>query len=190
MKQILVISGTQRANSQTLKMCQWVQSLLIPMNIRSSLLDLNSSWIHELTSNTSYTNPPEALLNKAIEHLQNPTHCIVVCPEYNGSYSPALQNLLDHNFEVRLALTQPDRPKGRGKKITASVVKELAIDNNIEVYQPLSFKNNPDAIEKINTADKLVQDAENELNVTTKRSFLLYPPGVINALPLLLFGLR
>ena len=95
MKQILVISGTQRANSQTLKMCQWVQSLLIPMNIRSSLLDLNSSWIHELTSNTSYTNPPEALLNIAMEHLQNPTHCIVVCPEYNGSYPGIFKLIID-----------------------------------------------------------------------------------------------
>ena len=95
MKQILVISGTQRANSQTLKMCQWVQSLLIPMNIRSSLLDLNSSWIHELTSNTSYTNPPEALLNKAMEYLQNPTHCIVVCPEYNGSYPGIFKLFID-----------------------------------------------------------------------------------------------
>lgn len=60
-----------------------------------------------------------------------------------------LQNLLDNNFKIDLVLTQPDRPKGRGKKITASVVKELAVSNNIEVYQPLSFKNNLEAIEKI-----------------------------------------
>lgn len=60
-----------------------------------------------------------------------------------------LQKLIDQKFNIDLVLTQPDRPSGRGKAITASVVKQLAITNNIEVYQPESFKNNPLAINKI-----------------------------------------
>lgn len=64
-----------------------------------------------------------------------------------------LENLLTKGFQVDLVLTQPDRPKGRGNKITQSPVKELALANNIEVIQPQSFKAIDDsgiaAIEKI-----------------------------------------
>ena len=60
-----------------------------------------------------------------------------------------LSSILDAGFDVELVLTQPDRPAGRGMKLTPSLVKELAIQSGIEVFQPVSFKNNPDAIEKI-----------------------------------------
>ena len=36
--------------------------------------------------------------------------------------------------------TQPDRKSGRGQKLTASAVKQLALENNLPVYQPLHFK--------------------------------------------------
>lgn len=60
-----------------------------------------------------------------------------------------LDKILNHGFNVSLVLTQPDRPKGRGQKIAMSLVKELALKNKIEVFQPVSFKNNPEAIKKI-----------------------------------------
>lgn len=51
----------------------------------------------------------------------------------------ALETLLeDHN--VVAVLTQPDRPSGRGMKLTASPVKHLAQKHNIPVYQPASLK--------------------------------------------------
>ena len=37
-------------------------------------------------------------------------------------------------------VTQPDKPKGRGKKLGMSSVKELAIENNIPVYQPVKAR--------------------------------------------------
>ncbi len=40
---------------------------------------------------------------------------------------PSLQALIDE-FEVSAVFTQPDRPKGRGKKLAMSPVKELAIN--------------------------------------------------------------
>lgn len=50
---------------------------------------------------------------------------------------PALKSLAaDPDFEVCLAVTQPDRPKGRGKKLTAPPVKRAAQTLNIDVYQP------------------------------------------------------
>jgi len=51
-----------------------------------------------------------------------------------------LQALIDADFNVVAVYSQPDRPAGRGKKLTASAVKEVAIANDIAVYQPENFK--------------------------------------------------
>lgn len=53
----------------------------------------------------------------------------------------ALQALLDDpNVRVRAVYTQPDRPAGRGQKVTASPVKQLATSCQIPVLQPLHFR--------------------------------------------------
>lgn len=54
--------------------------------------------------------------------------------------SVALRHLLDARFEVVLALTQPDRPSGRGMKLLGSPVKQLALANGIPVGQPRSLR--------------------------------------------------
>jgi len=51
-----------------------------------------------------------------------------------------LKALLTTEHEICAVYTQPDRPSGRGRKLTASPVKQLALDNNIAVEQPLNFK--------------------------------------------------
>ncbi|MBY8121827.1 methionyl-tRNA formyltransferase [Vibrio fluvialis] len=51
-----------------------------------------------------------------------------------------LAALLSSEHEVIAVYTQPDRPAGRGKKLTASPVKNLALEHNIQVYQPENFK--------------------------------------------------
>jgi methionyl-tRNA formyltransferase len=54
---------------------------------------------------------------------------------------PALEALLrSSHFTVVGVLTQPDRPKGRGRQIAASPVKETAVAHGIPVSQPLTFK--------------------------------------------------
>jgi methionyl-tRNA formyltransferase len=50
---------------------------------------------------------------------------------------PALQALLDSPHDVVAVITRPDAPAGRGKKITASPIAELARERGIEVLQPL-----------------------------------------------------
>lgn len=52
----------------------------------------------------------------------------------------ALQSLLDSQHEIIAVYTQPDRPAGRGRKLTASPVKALALEHDIPVYQPVSLK--------------------------------------------------
>lgn len=49
---------------------------------------------------------------------------------------PTLQTLIDRGENVVAAVTQPDRPKGRGQKLAPPPVKELALQHGIEVYQP------------------------------------------------------
>ena len=53
---------------------------------------------------------------------------------------PALAALIEIGHDVALVLTQPDRPSGRGMKLKASPVKELALQNQIEVFQPETLK--------------------------------------------------
>jgi methionyl-tRNA formyltransferase len=53
---------------------------------------------------------------------------------------PALQALIDAGHEIIMVLTQPDRPAGRGMKLKASPVKELALRHGLAVYQPETLK--------------------------------------------------
>ena len=52
---------------------------------------------------------------------------------------PALERLLSHGFRPKAVLTQPDRPAGRGRRVQASPVKQLAEATNIPVYQPATL---------------------------------------------------
>ncbi len=60
-----------------------------------------------------------------------------------------LQDLIDSRHHVIAALTQPDRPSGRGKKLKLSPVKLLAEKKHIPVLQPISFKQNPEIITQL-----------------------------------------
>ena len=51
-----------------------------------------------------------------------------------------LNRILEDGFQVVGVYTQPDRPKGRGMKLVASPVKQLALERNIPVFQPENFR--------------------------------------------------
>ena len=51
-----------------------------------------------------------------------------------------LTKILNDGFEVVGVYTQPDRPKGRGMKMVASPVKEVALAHNLPVFQPENFR--------------------------------------------------
>ncbi|MCO8088273.1 methionyl-tRNA formyltransferase [Acinetobacter indicus] len=56
----------------------------------------------------------------------------------------ALDALLKTEHEIVAVYTQPDRKAGRGQKLTASAVKQLALAHDLPVYQPLHFKSSTD----------------------------------------------
>ncbi|MBE0068321.1 MULTISPECIES: methionyl-tRNA formyltransferase [Thermoanaerobacterium] len=62
---------------------------------------------------------------------------------------PSLEKLIEFGHNVMLVITQPDKPRGRGKKISYSPVKECAIKNNIDVFQPQKLKNNKEVFDKL-----------------------------------------
>lgn len=61
---------------------------------------------------------------------------------------PSLKKLINE-FGVTAVFTQPDRPKGRGKKLTMSPVKEVALEHSIPVYQPIKIKNDNEVIQEL-----------------------------------------
>jgi methionyl-tRNA formyltransferase len=63
-----------------------------------------------------------------------------------------LKTLKDAGHRITLVVTQPDRPSGRGKRLTLSPVKKFALNNNIPVFQPNRIRKDPLAIEKLQAA--------------------------------------
>lgn len=53
---------------------------------------------------------------------------------------PALQALIDEGYEIALVVTQPDKPVGRKRVLTAPPVKKLAEAYNLPVFQPAKMK--------------------------------------------------
>lgn len=61
---------------------------------------------------------------------------------------PSLKALVDAGFDVSLVVSQPDRAKGRGKKVIHTPVKEAALEYGIEVFQPDTI-NSDEGYEKL-----------------------------------------
>ena len=61
---------------------------------------------------------------------------------------PALEALVEGGHEVVAAITQPDKPKGRGKAVLMTPVEEKAMELGIPVYQPVKVRE-PEFVEKL-----------------------------------------
>ena len=53
---------------------------------------------------------------------------------------PSLRILLEHNYNIVSVVTSPDKPQGRGQKVSPSPVKELALARDLRLLQPESLK--------------------------------------------------
>jgi len=60
-----------------------------------------------------------------------------------------LEHLIQSQHNIIAVYTQPDRPSGRGKKPKPSKVKVIAEQNNLRVFQPLSFKKSPESVAEL-----------------------------------------
>lgn len=86
----------------------------------------------------------------------------------------ALSALAAAGHEIVLVLTQPDRPAGRGMKLTPSAVKQSALALGLPVYQPQTLRN-ADSVEKLKAAGA-------EVMVVAAYGLIL-PPEVLNLFP-------
>ena len=53
---------------------------------------------------------------------------------------PSLKMLIDEGYDIPAVLTRKDKPKGRGNKVSFTPIKEVALENDIEVLQPENMK--------------------------------------------------
>jgi methionyl-tRNA formyltransferase len=61
---------------------------------------------------------------------------------------PSLEVLVENKYNVVAVITAPDKPQGRGQKLSASPVKECALKHNIPVLQPTNLKS-PEFLEEL-----------------------------------------
>ena len=90
-----------------------------------------------------------------------------------------LDALIEAGHEVVLAVTQPDKPKGRGGKMQYPPVKEVALEHDIPVFQPKKIRD-PQSIEELRKyeADVMVVIAFGQ--ILPKEILKMTPYGCIN----------
>ena len=77
--------------------------------------------------------------NKSIVYMGTPDFAV-----------PSLTALHEAGFDIRLVMTQPDKPKGRGRKLAAPPVKTTALNIGLEVYQPQTVRSS-EVIERLHS---------------------------------------
>ena len=65
----------------------------------------------------------------------------------------SLRAIYEANYEILAVVTNPDKPSGRGMKVTASPVKQYAIEKNIPIYQPQKIRGNEEFINEIKSLE-------------------------------------
>ncbi len=85
----------------------------------------------------------------------------------------ALQALLDAGHDIPLVLTQPDRPAGRGMKLKASPVKEIALAHHLQVAQPENLKTD--------SSRQIIQDTRADVMIVAAYGLIL--PQVVLDMP-------
>ena len=90
-----------------------------------------------------------------------------------------LDKILSDGFNVVGVYTQPDRPKGRGMKLVASPVKEVALANNIPVFQPENFRED-ETVEQLRSLKPDVVAVVAYGRILPQRVLDIVPNGFIN----------
>ena len=90
-----------------------------------------------------------------------------------------LEALVEAGHEVCLVVSQPDKPKGRGKEMQPTPVKEAALKHGIPVYQPKKIRD-PECVEELRkyNADVMVVVAFGQ--IIPKEILEMTPYGCIN----------
>lgn len=94
-----------------------------------------------------------------------------------------LQRLIDDGYNIAAVITKPDMKKGRGQKLVQPIVKKIALEHNIPVWQPIKLMDIADSITKMRpVAGVLVSYGK----IIPQKIIDLFSPGIINIHPSLL----
>lgn len=91
-------------------------------------------------------------------------------PEFAGT---ALDSLIHAGHQIKLVLTQPDRPAGRGMKLQPSAVKKLAVSHDIPVEQPVSLRLDGKHAEEAERVYELIGQLEPDVMVVVAYGLIL-----------------
>jgi methionyl-tRNA formyltransferase len=91
----------------------------------------------------------------------------------------SLQRLIDEGRYIRAAYTQPDRPSGRGKRVSFSPVKDVALQYGIKVLQPTKLKT-PDALAEFKSFEADVAVVVAYGRILPVNFLTAFPCGAIN----------
>ncbi len=94
---------------------------------------------------------------------------------------PSLKAITQSEHKVVAVVTAPDKPRGRGQKVSFSPVKEFAASENIPVFQPGKLKGNDELIRSL-------KELNYDLNVVV--AFRILPPELFNLPPYGSFNLH
>lgn len=92
---------------------------------------------------------------------------------------PTLESLIEAGHEVAVVVTQPDRPRGRGREMALSPVKQAALRHGLPVYQPERIRR-PEAIEYLAGLNAEVMVVVGYGQIIPQAIIDLPPHGIIN----------
>lgn len=95
----------------------------------------------------------------------------------------ALKSLIEADYKIGAVITKPDTPRGRGHKLTPPLVKTLAIEHGIPVWQPRDIRDIKPDISKL---DDPVGVLSSYGKIIPQSILDLFTPGIINIHPSLL----
>jgi NAD(P)H-dependent FMN reductase len=93
---IVILSGSPRTESLTRRVAIHLNGLLDQLNYQTELIDLSKWNIPPVQSVWATPEQAPAAFQALATIMESADAYLLVTPEYNGSYSPALKNLLDH----------------------------------------------------------------------------------------------
>lgn len=92
---------------------------------------------------------------------------------------PVLEALIEAGHEIAGVVTQPDKPKGRGKAVLMTPVKEKALEYGLSVYQPLKVRT-PEFVEVLKGLKPEVMVVVAFGQILTEEVLKLPPRGCVN----------
>ncbi|HMI55905.1 MAG TPA: methionyl-tRNA formyltransferase, partial [Gemmatimonadaceae bacterium] len=103
--------------------------------------------------------------------------------------APALRALVGEGFEVVGVVTQPDKPQGRSRRISPSPVKQIALDEEIPLFQPKNARD-PELFGKLESLEPDVSAVVAYGHILPQRIIDLPKLGTVNIHASLLPALR